>query len=187
MKKWLTLAVVLAAITVNAQAYRGKGDKKFQVGALVQSDATGISASLDFGLGENFSVGLVTSYLLDVKTRRYSEAEFYLNNPNYDPVIDGYPNLEEKPDFVDRVDLKARFSANLGNVIGLPANMDVYPGLSLGLRNFGGHAGFRYFFTNGFGVFGETGFPIAKYDQNISGYDSLNNQFTFSLGASFNL
>ncbi len=187
MKKWLIAVVILSTVAVHAQAYRGKGDKKFQVGALVQSDATGISASLDFGLGENFSVGLVTSYLLDVKTRRYSEAEFYINNPTYDPLIDGNPDLEEEPDFVDRVDLKVRFSANIGNVIGLPANMDVYPGLSLGLRNFGGHAGFRYFFTNGFGVFGETGFPIAKYDQNISGYDNLNNQFTFTVGASFNL
>ncbi len=187
MKKLLVVAVLLSALTVNAQAYRGKGDQKFQVGALVQSDASGILVSADWGLGENFSIGLLSSYLLDVKTRRYSEAEFYMNNPSYDPLIDGYPDLEEKPDFLDRVDLRARFSANLGNVIGLPANMDVYPGLSLGLRNFGGHAGFRYFFTNGFGVFSEASFPIAKYDQNISGYDSLNNQFSFSLGASFNL
>jgi hypothetical protein len=187
MKKIITIVFVFTTCFLYAQAYKGKGDKKFQVGALVQSDATGISASLDFGLGENFSVGLVTSYLLDVKTRRYSETEFYINNPTYDPIINGYPDLEEKSDFVDRIDLKARFSANIGNVIGLPANMDVYPGLNLGLRNFGGHAGFRYFFTNGFGVFGETSFPIAKYDQNISGYDSLNNQFTFCFGASFNL
>ena len=187
MKKIITIVFICSSCLLNAQAYKGKGDKKVQVGALIQSDATGISVSADFGLGENFSVGLVTSYLLDVKTRRYSETEFYINNPSYDPIIYGIPDLEIHPDFIDRVDLKARFSANIGNVIGLPANMDVYPGLSLGLRNFGGHAGFRYFFTNGFGVFGETGFPIAKYDQNISGYDSLNNQFTFSLGASFNL
>ena len=102
-------------------------------------------------------------------------------------AVNGYPDLEEKPDFVDRFDLKARFSANIGNVIGLPKNMDIYPGLNLGLRNFGGHTGFRYFFTEGFGVFCETGFPIAKYDQNIYGFDKLNNQFTFTLGASFNL
>ena len=186
-RKLLTLLVVLSVSTIHAQAYRGKGDKKLQIGAIVQSNASGISVSADFGLGENISVGLVSSYLLDVKKRRYSETEFYINNPSYDPIIDGYPDLEEHPDFIDRVDIKARFSANLGNVIGLPKNMDVYPGLSLGLRNFGGHAGFRYFFTNGFGVFGETGFPIAKYDQHITGYDKLNNQFTFTVGASFNL
>ena len=42
--------------------------------------------------------------------------------------------------------------------------MDLYPGLHLGTRNFGGHLGFRYFFTDGFGVYAETAVPIAKYD-----------------------
>jgi hypothetical protein len=30
--------------------------------------------------------------------------------------------------------------------------MDIYPGLDLGLKNFGAHLGF-YFFTEGFGLF----------------------------------
>jgi hypothetical protein len=38
------------------------------------------------------------------------------------------------PDFGQRVDLKARFNANLGNVLKLEPNMDVYPGLNLGLH-----------------------------------------------------
>jgi hypothetical protein len=59
-------------------------------------------------------------------------------------------------------------------------NMDIYPGLDLGLHNFGAHLGFRYF-TDGFGLFGEAGVPIAKYD-NITGFDHLNNQFVFNIG-----
>ena len=173
MKKWLTLFVILSAVTANAQAYKGKGDKKVQVGALVQSGANGISVSADFGLGENFSVGFVGSYLLSVE--------------DHILVYDGVSVDEKNAKFQDRADLKARFNANIGNVIGLPATMDIYPGLDLGTRNFGAHAGFRYFFTNGFGVFGETGFPIAKYDKTIDGYDTYNNQFTFTVGASFNL
>jgi hypothetical protein len=43
-------------------------------------------------------------------------------------------------------------------------NMDIYPGLDLGFHNFGAHLGFRYFFTEGFGLF-EAGVPIAKYDK----------------------
>jgi hypothetical protein len=31
-------------------------------------------------------------------------------------------------------------------------------GLNLGLHNFGAHLGFRYFFTDGFGLFGEAGY-----------------------------
>jgi hypothetical protein len=52
------------------------------------------------------SLGLTATYLLSVNT-----------NP-----------LNENPAF-DRIDLKARFNANLGNVIA--TNMDVYPGLDL--------------------------------------------------------
>lgn len=173
MKKTIVCLLLLATGFTQAQAFKGKGDKKVQVGALVQSGANGISAGADFGLGENISFGFVGSYLLSVEDRIL--------------VYDGVTVEEKSAKFQDRADIKARFNANIGNVFGLPASMDVYPGLSLGTRNFGGHAGFRYFFTNGFGVFGETGFPIAKYDKTITGYDTYNNQFTFSIGASFNL
>ncbi|MBP6557983.1 MAG: hypothetical protein KA213_06420, partial [Flavobacterium sp.] len=64
---------------------------------------------------------------------------------------------------------------------------DVYPGLNLGLRNFGAHVGFRYFFTEGFGVYAEGGIPLAKYDTNAEGFEKYNNQFVFNIGASFNL
>lgn len=175
MKKILVTLFILCASIANAQAYKGKGDVKAQVGAILQSGANGISVSADFGLGENFSIGLVGSYLLAV------ENDFI----TYDIYTNTYDTNNAK--FQDRVDIKARFNANIGNVIGLPKNMDLYPGLSLGLRNFGGHTGFRYFFTQGFGVFGEAGFPIAKYDSNLNGFDHYNNQFTFTVGASFNL
>ena len=136
---------------------------KFQVGANLQKWGSGISASTDFGLGENMSFGFVASYLLNTT------------------------DIYGTPKFDDRVDVKARFNANLGNVLNISDKVDVYPGLDLGLRNFGAHLGARYFFTNGFGVYTEAGFPIAKYKTNPSGYDYLNNQFVFTIGASFNL
>jgi hypothetical protein len=55
------------------------------------------------------------------------------------------------------------------------------------MRNFGAHLGFRYFFTDGFGVFSEAGMPIASYNSNLVGYEKLNNQFVFNIGMSFNL
>lgn len=158
MKKIITLLFVSSACFVNAQAYKGKGDIKGQVGLDVQSGGTGIFVSADFGLGENMSYGFAGNYLLSKTVGA---------------------------DFEDKVDLKARFNANLGNVFGLDKKMDVYPGLDLGLRNFGAHLGFRYFFTDGFGVFGEAGVPIAKYDNKVTGL--YNNQAVFNIGASFNL
>ena len=165
MKKTFTLLLFSSFCFMNAQGYKGKGDTKFNVGMNIQNGGSGIGLFLDFGSGENMSFGFVTSYLLSV---------------NKD-------DLGNKPEFMDRFDAKARFNANLGSVIKLDPKMDVYPGLDLGLRNFGAHLGFRYFFTDGFGVYSEAGIPLAKYDTTPSGFDYLNNQFVFNIGASFNL
>ena len=162
MKKIFTLLMLASAVFVNAQAFKGKGDVKAQVGATFQKGANGIQVSADFGIGENMSYGFVGSYLLG-----------FSNTPT------GSIDVA----FEDRADLKARFSANLGKVLTLSDNMDVYPGLDLGLKNFGAHLGFRYFFSDGFGLYSELGFPIAQYENN-AGY---NNQLVFGLGASFNL
>jgi hypothetical protein len=96
----------------------------------LQDGGTGIFVSSDFGIGQNMSLGL--------------------------PLITYYrcanPLNDENPAFGDRVDLKARFNANLGSVMQLEPNMDIYPGFGLE-KNFGAHLGFRYFFTEGFGLF----------------------------------
>jgi hypothetical protein len=164
MKKIITLVLLVSAGFANAQAFKGKGDAKFQVGANIQNGGTGIHFSTDYGLGENMSYGFASSYLLNTTEGSASDVKFG-----------------------DRFDVKARFNANIGNVFGLNKSMDVYPGLDLGLKNFGAHLGFRYFFTQGFGVYTEAGLPIAKYDTTTTGFNNLNNQFTFNIGASFNL
>jgi hypothetical protein len=164
MKKISTIVAVIIVTLTNAQAYKGKGDIKAQVGMNIQDHGTGINVSADFGIGENMSYGFVASYLLSV-----------------DEVAG------DKPNFDDRADLKVRFNANLGNVFKLDKAMDIYPGLNLGTRNFGAHLGFRYFFTEGFGVYTEAGVPLARYDSNVQGFEEYNNQFVFQIGASFNL
>lgn len=164
MKKIITLFALVTVSLASAQAFKGKGDIKGQVGWNIQDHGNGINLSADFGIGENMSYGFVASYLLSVEKP------------------DGI-----KPDFEDRADAKVRFNANLGNVFGFDKNMDIYPGLNLGTRNFGMHLGFRYFFTDGFGLYTEAGVPLAKYDSNVEGFDEYNNQFVFQIGASFNL
>lgn len=166
MKKIALIPALLAFSFIQAQqAFSGKGDQKFSIGLNTQNGGNAIQISYDLGLGDNISYGFVSSYIL-----------------GFDAIGEG-----SKPDFKDRIDAKIRFNANLGNVIKIDEKLDVYPGLSLGLKNFGGHIGARYFFTDGFGLFSEAGFPIAKYDNKDRGYDNLNNQFTFSIGAVFNL
>ena len=68
MKKIFTLLSLLTLCFVNAQAYKGKGDYKFQIGANLQEGGSGIQLSSDYGYGENMSFGLVASYLLSVNS-----------------------------------------------------------------------------------------------------------------------
>jgi len=176
MKILFTIILGLATTTIFAQAYTGKGDTKFQVGANIQAEAQGINATYDMGIGENISIGISTIYLLGVTD-----------------FADDSLGILEDAEFLDRFDVRARFNANLSNVLNIDENFDLYPGLNLGLKNFGGHLGARYFFTEGFGVYTELQIPFASYTneddlelQEIPRKE-LNNQFNISVGASFNL
>jgi outer membrane protein G len=165
MQKLILIATILSVSLVNAQAFIGSGDNKLQIGTNLQDNATGINISYDFGLGENMSVGMSSSYALG------------LNNA-----------IENQVDFGDRFDFKVRFNANLGNIVNIDDNFDVYPGLNLSFKNFGGHLGMRYFFSDGFGVFTEFNVPFAKYNTDVlDAGEKLHNQFTLNLGASFSL
>jgi hypothetical protein len=161
MKQIITVIAIAIVSLASAQAYKGKGDIKAQVGANFQNGGNGIHLSTDFGIGENMSYGFAASYLLNTTYGSASDVKFG-----------------------DRFDCKARFNANIGNVFRFDKKMDIYPGLDLSLKNFGAHLGFRYFFTQGFGLYTEAGIPLAKYNSNDIQY---NNQFVFNIGASFNL
>ena len=93
MRKVITAVAIVMVSLVNAQAFKGKGDIKAQVGLNAQDHGTGINVSADFGIGPNMSYGFVASYLLSVTE------------------VAGI-----KPDFGDRADAKVRFNANLWNV-----------------------------------------------------------------------
>jgi len=93
MKKIIIILFVLSTGFVHAQAFKGKGDVKGQVGLNLQSGGTGITVTSDFGIGENMSLGLVGVYML--------------NANRIDDI---------KPRFEDRADLRVRFNANIGNV-----------------------------------------------------------------------
>ena len=167
MKKIFLSAMIAVGGIANAQsdAFKGTGDARYQIGANIQDGGTGIMTSLDYGLGESFSIGAQAGYLLGAK----EIGDF------------------GKPSFGDRFDIKARFNANLGSVLGLPENIDVYPGLNLGLKNFGGHLGARVFFDKGFGLFAEAQLPFAKYNDKDKVYRNLNNQFQMNVGVSFDI
>ena len=171
MKNLFLLLAILSITAVNAQAYKGAGDNKFQVGANFQDNGSCINISYDYGIGENISIGISSTYLLGV-----------------DDALQNNADEDLDANFDNRFDVRARFNANLGNVINVGDNFDVYPGLSLGLKNFGGHLGARYFFSDGFGVYTEFNAPFAKYKSGtLTAAETLHNQFTVNLGMVFNL
>jgi hypothetical protein len=158
MKKIITLVLLMAISLVNAQVFKGKGDFKAQVGLNLVKSANGIHLSGDYGIGENMSVGASSTYILGVTEGEVKDL-----------------------DFKDRFDFKARFNANIGNVINIDEKLDIYPGLNIGTHDFGGHLGARYFFTDGFGIYTEFAFPFSTYE---SGVDK---RMTTNIGVSFNL
>lgn len=171
MKVFLTVFALLFIQLTFAQAFSGKGDVKFQLGANFQNNGTGIMGSLDFGVGENISLGVASSYLLGI-----------------DKITNEDGDEEPFAKFEDRFDLRVRFNANLGSVINVDEAFDVYPGLYASLKNFGGHMGARYFFTSGFGVFTEVSVPISKYNtDSLTPAEKLHNQPSVNVGASFNI
>jgi hypothetical protein len=161
-KRIITILLMSSAVFANAQAFKGAGDIKVGVGANIQQHGTGINITSDFGIGENMSYGFTTSYMLNSSHGNVGDLKFS-----------------------DKFDLKARFNANIGKVILGNDQVDIYPGLDLSLRNFGAHLGGRYFFSDGFGVYTEIGFPLAKYNYENDG--PYNNQFVTNIGISFNL
>ncbi|MBC7555457.1 MAG: hypothetical protein H7195_00670 [Chryseobacterium sp.] len=58
-------------------------------------------ATIDYGLGKNFSIGFQTAYLFSLKD------------------VDG-----RQPEFKDRFDVKARVSASFGKVFRMAESMD---------------------------------------------------------------
>ena len=57
MKKLCFVLAVLSISLIDAQAYIGKNDNKFQVGVNAQDNGTGINVSYDYGVGDNISFG----------------------------------------------------------------------------------------------------------------------------------
>lgn len=134
MKKLVFMLMFFIGATVSAQAYIGKGDQKVNLGLNAWGYGTGISATYDYGLNQLISVGAGGNAYFD----NYKD-----NNKD------------------NRVFIFGRVNFHLREALQLPEQLDIYPGVDLGVlgRDFGigAHIGARYFFTDKFGIFAEVG------------------------------
>lgn len=119
---------------VSAQAYTGKGDQKVNLGLNAWGYGTGITATYDYGLNQLISIGA-----------------------GGNAYFDNYRDNDKD----NRVFIFGRVNFHLREALELPEQLDIYPGVDLGVlgRDFGigAHIGARYFFTDKFGVFAEVG------------------------------
>lgn len=134
MKKMILAMMLFAGIFANAQAYTGKGDQKVNLGLNAWGYGTGITATYDYGLSDVISIGAGGNAYFD----NYRD-----NNKD------------------NRVFIFGRLNFHLREALDLPEQLDIYPGVDLGVlgRDFGigAHIGARYFFTDKVGVFAEVG------------------------------
>ncbi len=132
VKKFAFLVLVFVSTMAFSQAYNGKGDKKLSAGLSAFGYGTGITGTFDYGLTDLISIGAGSEF--------YFEKE---NNSN------------------DNLFVFGRLNFHLGKTLNLSEQMDLYPGVNLGVRadefGLGAHLGFRYFFSDNLGAFIEIG------------------------------
>jgi len=132
MRIILTLLLSLISFTtLQAQNFTGKGDQKLQAGFTFYGYGTGIKATYDYGLNENFSVGIGANFF---NSGTYSSGFFIFGRGDYH-----FQEIIAIPDELD---------AYIGAELGLIGNSNF---------GIGGHIGARYEFANNFSAFLEVG------------------------------
>jgi hypothetical protein len=132
MKKLILFSILLStAYTLRAQTYSGRNDQKIQVGFTFYGYGTGIKATYDYGLNDNFSVGGGANFF---NSGEYSSGFFIFGRGDYH-----FANALDAPDELDLY---------LGAEIGLIGNSNF---------GIGGHLGARYGFSNALAAFIEIG------------------------------
>ncbi len=165
MKKLIFTAALLFGIFMQAQVFDDASRRGMQLGMTIAKDNAGIYSSYEEQLGKYLSLGLNSILLL--------KKQEYLNEKNE----------EEKLDFIDKFDVKAKLSVHFSEVLNID-KFDFYPGLNVGIHNLGFHLGAQFYIAEGFAAFGKFNAAIAKYKE--SSLTSFNTSYG-SLGVSIDL
>ncbi|QCX53136.1 DUF6646 family protein [Elizabethkingia sp. JS20170427COW] len=138
MKKLLLiLSISLGLQTAYAQAWNGQGDQKIQAGINLWGKGNfGVKASYDYGIADAVSIGAGAGIYFnsDIDREDRNNAEF---------------------------SIYGRANYHMHDLLNLPSQLDIYPGVTLGIIgdtfDFGAHVGVRYFFTDKVGAYAELG------------------------------
>ena len=131
--QWLLLLGCLLCVphSVQAQAWDGEGDIKVYAGYANVGGKAGFEIGSDYALSDFISIGGQITY---VNVKKHDEGH---NN-----FLLGY-------------DLSLTGNYHWAEVLKLPSVLDIYSGVSVGLRTVGLQAGVRYNFSETFGLYGQ--------------------------------
>ena len=131
--QWLLLLGCLLCVphSVQAQAWDGEGDIKVYAGYANVGGRSGIELGSDYAFSDFISIGGQITY---VNVKKHDEGH---NN-----FLLGY-------------DLSLTGNYHWAEVLKLPSVLDIYSGVSVGLRTVGLQAGVRYNFSETFGLYGQ--------------------------------
>ena len=131
--QWLLLLGCLLCVphSAQAQAWDGEGDIKVYAGYANVGGRSGIELGSDYALSDFVSVGGQLTY---VNVKDYDEGR--------DRAFMGY-------------DFSLTGNYHWAEVLKLPSVLDIYSGVSVGLRTAGLQAGVRYNFSEAIGVYGQ--------------------------------
>ena len=136
----LLLFVCLLCIprSAQAQAWDGEGDIKVYAGYANVGGRSGIELGSDYAFSDFVSVGGQLTY---VNVKDYDEGR--------DRAFMGY-------------DFSLTGNYHWAEVLKLPSVLDIYSGVSVGLRTVGLQAGVRYNFSETFGLYGQVRQNLVK-------------------------
>ena len=117
--------------SVQAQAWDGEGDIKVYAGYANVGGRSGIELGSDYALSDFISVGGQVTY---VNVKKHSSEDYHF--------LVGY-------------DFSLMGNYHWAEVLKLPSVLDIYSGVSVGLRTAGLQAGVRYNFSETFGIYGQ--------------------------------
>ena len=138
--QWLLLFVCLLCVprSAQAQAWDGEGDVKVYGGYANVGGKSGFEIGSDYALSDFISIGGQITY---VNVKKHDEGH---NN-----FLLGY-------------DLSLMGNYHWAEVLKLPSVLDIYSGVSVGLRTAGLQAGVRYNFSETFGLYGQVRQNLVK-------------------------
>jgi hypothetical protein len=132
MKKSILLVIFLiGALSMSAQNFSGSGDQKLQAGFNFYGHGTGIKATYDYGLGDQFSIGV---------------GGVFYNSGDYDSKFFVFGRADYH--FAEPINLPEQWDTYLGVELGLVGD---------GEFGLGGHLGARYALSDTFSIFVEAG------------------------------